>query len=125
MLSGRAAIVTRQIKLDRRSTPQLAVDGDVAVGLPGKSVDHRKPEPGALPDRLGGEERIEGARRHLRTHADAGVADSDANIIAGRKRGVSAVTLPRCAFTGEMVSLPPSGMASRALMARLSSALSS
>src|ERR1700692_1875573 len=87
MLSGGNAIMTRRIKLDRRSTPHLAVDGDVAVGLPGKSLDHRKPEPGALPDRLGGEERIEGARRHLCTHANAGVADRDANIVAGRKRG--------------------------------------
>src|SRR5258708_13571857 len=78
--------MTRQVKPDRRSTPELAVDGDVAVRLPGKSIDHRKPQPGALPDRLGGEERIEGARRHLRTHADAGVADGDANISAGRKR---------------------------------------
>src|SRR6266851_1928564 len=86
MLSGGAAIMTRQIKPDRRSTPHLALDGDVAVGLPRKSVDHRKPEPGALPDRLGGEERIEGACRYLRTHAHAGVADSDADIIARRER---------------------------------------
>src|SRR5258707_13130462 len=84
--------MTRQVKPDRRSTPELAVDGDVAVRLPGKSIEHRKPEPGALPDRLGGEERIEGARRHLRAHSHPGVADSDANIIAGRKRSVTADT---------------------------------
>ena len=58
----------------------------MAVRLPRKSIDHRQPEPGALPDRLGGEERIEGARRHLRAHADAGIGDRDADIFAGRKR---------------------------------------
>src|SRR6202163_4176885 len=86
MLSGGVAIMTRQIKLDRGPPPYLAVDRDVAVRLPRKSIDHRKPQPGALSDRFGGEERIEGARHHLRAHADAGIGDSDANIIAGRKR---------------------------------------
>ena len=51
---------------------------------------------------------------------------ADADIVAGRERGrvrVHAVE-PRVGG-GDRSSLPPSGMASRALMARLSSALSS
>ena len=79
-------LMPRQIKLDRCALPQFAVDRDMAVRLPRKSIDHRKPKSGALPDRLGGKERIEGARRHLRAHAGAGVGDADADIIAGRKR---------------------------------------
>src|SRR5712675_326315 len=87
MRSCDVAMMTRQIKLDRCPQPYLAVDRRVAVRLPRKSIDHRKPKSGALPDRLGGKERIEGARRHLRAHAHAGVGDFDANIIAGQKRG--------------------------------------
>src|SRR6202022_3404557 len=86
MWSCDVAMMTRQIKLDRCPLPYLAVDRRVAVRLPRKSIDHRKPKSGALSDRLGGKERIEGARRHLRAHAHAGVGDSDADIIAGQKR---------------------------------------
>src|ERR1019366_5504710 len=86
MFGGDVAMMTRQIKLYRRSLPQFAVDSHVTVRLPRESIDHRKPKSGALLDRLGGEERIEGGRRHLRAHAGPAVGDTDANIIAGRKR---------------------------------------
>src|ERR1700716_3259725 len=89
MRSCDVAMMTRQIKLDRCPLPYLAVDRRVTVRLPRKSVDHRKPKSGALPDRLGGKERIEGARRHPRAHADAAVGDVDADIIAGlQRRGI-------------------------------------
>src|SRR5260370_1360520 len=86
MRSCDVAIVTRQIKLDRCSLSYLAVDRRVTVRLPRKSIDHRKPKSGALPDRLGSKEWVEGARGHLRAHAHAGVGDFDANIIPGQKR---------------------------------------
>ena len=99
----------------------------MAFGLAREAVDHREAEPGALPDRLGGEERIEGARLHGRRHADAGVGDRQADILARRRRRAAPPRsgASRCAFAVSIVSMPPSGIASRALIARLSSALSS
>ena len=79
------------------------------------------------PLRLGREERLEGLRDRLRRHADAGVAHGDHDILTRRNLVVASVHNPRrerCSPVS-IVSLPPSGMASRALTARLRIALSS
>jgi hypothetical protein len=57
--------------------------------LAGEAIDHRQAEPGALADRLGGEERIEGARHHIGRHAGAGVANAQRHILAGRQIGLA------------------------------------
>src|ERR1700738_1809822 len=56
---------------------------DMALRLPGEAVDHREAKPGPLPERLGGEEWIEGARPHGRRHANTAVRDAQAHVRAG------------------------------------------
>ena len=52
-------------QLDRGPDPRLAVDPRDAARLPRHAIDHRQPKTGALADLLGGEERLERARRDL------------------------------------------------------------
>src|SRR5690606_1497862 len=66
------AVVPRQVDFHRGALPRLAVDLGVVAGLAGKAVDHGQDEPRTLAHLLGGEERVEGPRHHLRRHADAG-----------------------------------------------------
>jgi hypothetical protein len=99
-------------------------DAHLAARLLGEAVHHRQAQAGALPHRLGGEEGIEGARQHVRRHAGAVVAHRTARIrpaqvaIAARLRPIQRLPV-------SISMRPPSGMASRALLARFSSALSS
>ena len=101
-----------------------------AHGLPtgGKAVDHRQAEAGPLPDRLGGEERIEGPRDHVGRHADAGIGDRRCRHIGPARRRACRARIAssrRGIARSRSSAVPPSGMASRALIARLSIALSS
>ena len=74
----------RQVDGERRALAGRALHPHVAVALLGDAVHGREPEPGALPRRLGGEERVEDARLGLRVHPDAVV------------RHVEPHVLPRC-----------------------------
>ena len=104
----------------------LGIDPHLAAGLPGEAVDHRQAEAGALADRLGREERIERLRDHIRRHAGAGVGDAERDILARRQVALAARRASSShVLAVSMVRRPPSGMASRALMHRLSSAFSS
>ena len=114
------AEMARQVDLDRRALPDLAVDLHVAAGLLDEAEDLAEAQAGALADLLGGEERIERPRRDL---GGMPVPVSVTAIITygpagdlGVLRGVGVVEM---ALAVSMVSLPPSGMASRALTARL------
>ena len=66
----------------------LAVDRDVAVRLLDEAVHHAQAKPGALADLLGGEERLEGARQHLRRHAVAVSVTAISDVVARRHFGV-------------------------------------
>ena len=70
-----------------------ALDAERAAGLAGDAVDLGEAEAGALAERLGREERLGRARGDLGAHAEAGVGDRDADIVAGGE--VGAVGLAR------------------------------
>ena len=81
-----------------------------------------RPRPVPLPTGLGGEEGLERARRTSRRHAGAGVGHRDSHI--GARRQVPTCRRRATTFGVASSSLPPSGMASRALTTRFSSAAS-
>ena len=97
----------------------------------GRRTGARSRRPGSgrgpvpLPTLLGRVERIEGLRHHLRRHASAAVGDRDQHILAGRNREFPRECVVDDAFDVSIVSLPPLGMASRALTDRLMIAFSS
>ena len=78
----------RQIDLDRRAFADLAVDLHVAARLLDEAVDLRKPKPGAVPDVLGREERIEGFCLHVRRHSASVVGHGQHHILAGQHLGL-------------------------------------
>ena len=57
--------------------PRIAFDPYVSPGLLGEPIDHRQAEPGALADRLGGEERIERLLQDVGRHANAAIVHRD------------------------------------------------
>ena len=113
-------------RLAARSPPcpfaGLTIEVENAAELRGEAVDHRQAEAGALADALGREEGLDRAGERLLVHADAGVAHGDADIIAGTQTGS---VLGRSTASALIDSVPPRGMASRALIARLRIASSS
>ncbi len=84
----RPAVVAREIELDRRPVPRLAIEGDVAARLLDEAIDLAEAETGAAADILGGEERLEGARHRLLRHARARVTDGDIGVLAGNDLAV-------------------------------------
>ena len=118
-----------QVDLERGALPRLAVDRHESAALLDDAVHRGEAEAGALAHALGGEERLEDVPQRLRIHAGPGVGDEERRHI-GRARpdptclGARACS-PTATFMVSMVSVPPSGMASRALSARLSSTWSS
>ncbi len=106
---GGLAAVAGQVELHGRALAHLAVDLAVAIGLPGEAVDHRQAKPRALADRLGGEERVEGALDHLGRHAGTGVGDADADVLAGthaaRVGSVGAVEVCVAGLDGERATV--------------------
>lgn len=52
----------------------------LAAGLLGEAVDHRQAQAGALADKLGGVERLEGVGHDVRRHTGAGVGDAQAQV---------------------------------------------
>ena len=99
-------------------------DGDTAAELLHHAQHLGEAEAGALADLLGGEERVEDAGTHVVGDAGAGVADGEADVVAGLgllrfERGAAA------RGGGRDRQGPAPGMASRALIARLRTASSS
>ncbi len=75
----------RQVEADGGADAGRGVDPRLAAGLPGEAVDHGQAQARALPDRLGGEERVERLGDHVRGHAGAGVADAQRDVGSGRQ----------------------------------------
>ena len=122
--SGRSttACRARQIDRDGGALAERARDLHGAAGLMREAIDLRQPEAGALADRLGGEERIEHLGDDVRRDADAGVAAPLMATYSPAPTGSPAPSVD--VLRRVMVTVPPSGMASRALMTRLTSAIS-
>ena len=94
------AVVARQVQAHHRPVADFGIDPDLATGLLGEAVDHRQAESGALSDRLGGEERVEGAGDHLRRHAGAAVADAQRDVLPGRQLALARRPLVEPAVAG-------------------------
>ena len=78
-----AAIDSRKIGAESSAALRLAVDEDKAAALLHDAVHRGEAQAGAL-GALGGEERLEDARLGFAVHADAGVADGEHDVVAGR-----------------------------------------
>ena len=74
--------MARQIDAENGALADFRFGVDVAARLLDDSVDHRKPEPGALADILGGEERFENLLHHIGRNASACVRQLDEDILA-------------------------------------------
>ncbi len=75
---------TRQIDLDARSVPGLAIDFYVAAGLFDKAINHAETEAGSFARRLGREKRIEGSLDNLLGHAGSGIRHRNHDILPRR-----------------------------------------
>jgi hypothetical protein len=112
----------RQQDVDRRALARPRCRSAGPAGLLGDAVDLGEAEAGALAERLGREERLGGAGEHVGRHA----LPVSATVIRTKSpAGWSGSSSEPDHPVGEMVSVPPSGIASRALMARLRIAFSS
>ena len=78
----RAGLASRQQQRHGGAAARGRDDIDIAAGLLDEAVDLAEAEPGAAPDLLGGEERLERLGRDRRIHPGAGVAHRDADIAA-------------------------------------------
>ena len=106
----------RQVDSHRRALVRLARDVDEAAALRDDPVDAREAEPRSRA-RLRREERLEDPRPRRGIHATAGVGDGEDDERPRRPRRSAACS--GSTFAVLIVSVPPSGMASRAFSARL------
>src|SRR5690606_39338727 len=83
----RPRVDPRQVDLEGRPLPRLAVDPDVAATLLHDPVDGAEAEPGPLPLLLRGEERLEDSLPRALVHPGTGVADDEDDVGAGLERG--------------------------------------
>jgi len=118
----RTVLATRQQQRHAGPDIELAFSDDMAEGLLDATIDHGKSETGALTNILGGEEELEDLFLDARRHADAAVGNGDGDE-------VPAVVLAEFADilvgVGDFDDEAPAGIASRALLARLTIACSS
>ena len=123
----RRLVDARQIDLERRASPHLAVHPHVAAGLLDRAVHHGQAEAGALPLFLGREEGLEDLRQDLLGDPAAGVADGQHHVPARPPWARCRVAWPAStsALAVSMRSTPPSGMASRAFTQRFITTCSS
>lgn len=96
-----------------------------APGLAHETEDHRETKTGPLAKRFGGEERIHRPGQHLRVHTAPSVAHTDSHVLPGAQVQGAAWCSSSATLWQVMLTVPLATMASRALMHRLSSALSS
>src|SRR4051812_19375686 len=83
MLSRPTLFMPWQAKAHGRALSGYAVQPDQAARLSHEAVDLAQPQPGPLPDRLGGEERLEHPLGYFRWNARPGVSDGDHHEIPG------------------------------------------
>ena len=105
----------------------FGVQPHVPAGLFDESVHLREPEARSFADVLGREERLERLREDLLVHAVPRVGHADRDVATRLQiDAVGAACEPAIStFCVSIVSLPPSGMASRALRTRFRIMLSS
>ncbi len=126
-----AAAVTRlgQPQRHRGALSRAAFDAEFAARLLGEAFGHRQAKPGSNADGLGGEKRekrLAGAGKRGGVHADAGVGNTEPHVAPqAQPRPVSRTAGEDDLARGGKDSRPPCGIASRALVARLTSAVSS
>src|SRR6185437_2964046 len=77
-----------QVHLHRGPVARLAIEPDVAVGLLDNAIGGREAKTGALPYRLGGKERLEGAGSRRWIHSGTSIADTQGDI------GASLISMP-------------------------------
>src|SRR5437763_16752880 len=90
-------LLARKIVLERSAPPLVAVNKNETAGLSDDAVDRRQAEPGARPDLLGREERLENAGEMLLRNADPGIGYLDQHIVAARHDLVAAAHWVRLA----------------------------
>src|SRR5262249_11150466 len=76
--------VPRQEDRERGAPALLGIDIDEATGLLDDAVHGRQPEPGALADLLGREERLEDLFPDVGGNARAGIRDLDPHVVRRR-----------------------------------------
>src|SRR5439155_22996599 len=115
------------VHLHRRSLAWLGVDLDVSARLLDEAINLRQAQSGTLADLLSREKGIKGLSQNLLGHSGAVVGDREEYILAGNDFLMIARIgiIERKVLAVSIVNLPPSGMASRALSARLMIAFSS
>ena len=102
----------------------LRVELDLAAGLADDAVDRREPQAGALALRLGGEEGLEDAGLRSRRPCPRPCRSPSAGR-SGRPQARPRASASSSTFAVSITRLPPPGIASRALTARLTSTCSS
>ena len=80
---ARRVLRDRQPQHDRGAAADLAVDLDRAAQLSGQAMGHGQAQP--MAGRLGGEKGLHRRFAHFGRHAEPGVADGDADIVARRQ----------------------------------------
>src|SRR5688500_20293678 len=83
-----------QIDGEYRTFPGLAGDPDRPAAPRDDAVDRREAEAGALPARLGREERLEQVGLRLVGHARAGIADGQRDAIPALRRRLGSAPGP-------------------------------
>src|SRR3546814_18395963 len=76
--------VLGQVDREASALAGLALDEDVAVGLPDDAINGREPQSRAGADFLGREERLEDPVEILLRDTHAGVRDLDQDVVAGQ-----------------------------------------
>ncbi|MNP29268.1 hypothetical protein D3C76_1222860 [compost metagenome] len=98
------AVQAWQVQVHTGALARFRIHPHLATGLADETIDHRQPQARTLAHRLGGEERIEGARQHLRWHAAAVIADAQGQVVTGGQvqvRGDLVVSLQMTGFDGD------------------------
>src|SRR5581483_1224529 len=90
------AMVTREVHLDARALPDLAVDLHVAARLLDEAIDLAQAKAGSVPRLLGREERLERMIENLWRHAGTRVTDTDDDILPGRDLRICARIVVIC-----------------------------
>jgi hypothetical protein len=115
-----------KVKLDRCASTNFAINACFPVGLSGKAVHHGKTQPGAFSDRPCRVEGFKNSADNFQGHASAVIRHTQDDELASRhavRPGGGRIS--KLAFAVSTVSVPPLGMASRALRHRFNRAFSS
>ena len=101
----------------------LAINFHLTAGLLHEAINLAQAQTGALPCLFGGKERFKDAVENISRHAMTGIAYAQDDVLTSSELRVRPrMVLSIEVFRASTVSLPPSGIASLALIARLRSA---